>query len=409
MGRTIAGDDHHPLTCQNCHGGAQDFSFANMDEAHAGLIADPSAAGQVACLECHLDEDWSTACDACHEEIAAATSNSLHTNLWGFKRAIEERCAAGFDSLGPAVQSGFQASCASCHATCGQCHVSRPHTVGGGFPMNGASLSHRFAATPDPDQQCAACHGNVGADFAADVHNEAGQRCASCHDAEEIHGDDQHTGAHYEDRFEVATMPRCRECHVSLDDNFAHIHHAGVNPNCGQCHHASGGCNACHNDGIAFAFSYPLPVGQCQACHAQPYRNCSNCHNLTGSGEFDIDAPVVQFKIARNANPHRDEYDFVVVRHAPVAPETFAEWGLDLPGYSDQPTWTYAAPHNIQRVTPQNQAGEHCFSACHESQTGPDGYLLRESDLFEPDGVTRLVDYEANIGIVIPETFPRDQ
>jgi thiosulfate/3-mercaptopyruvate sulfurtransferase len=410
-GPKYAGGDRHPLTCQNCHGGAQDRSFASMDEAHAGMITDPSAIGEVACLQCHLDETWTTACDACHQEIVTASANSLHTNLWGFKNAIEERCAAGFGTLGPDVQAGFQASCASCHATCGQCHVSRPHTAGGGFPMNGVSLSHRFSATPDQDQQCAACHGTVGADFAMDVHGEAGQSCDSCHDAEELHGDDQHAGAHYENRFAVATMPRCEECHVTLDDNIAHIHHAGANPNCGQCHHNAGSdCDACHNGGIAFPFSYPLPIGQCQTCHAQPYRNCSNCHNLTADGDFDVDPPATQFKIARNANPERNEYDFVVVRHAPVAPATFAEWGLDLPSYSDEPTWTYAAPHNIQRFTTQNHVpGNNCFAACHGSSAGPQGYLLRESDLYEPDGITRLADYEANIGLVIPATFPHDE
>jgi len=408
-GPNYPGTDRHPLTCQSCHGGARDYAFDTMDEAHAGLIDDPSAVGQVACLNCHLDETWTTACDACHQEIVAASSNSLHTNLWGFKNAIEQRCAADFGSLGAPVQAGFEASCASCHATCGQCHVSRPNTAGGGFPVTGASLSHRFVATPDQNQQCVACHVNVGADFLgelpgnqADVHGEAGKRCEFCHDAQEIHGDAQYAGTHYESRFEVATMPRCEECHATLEANIAHIHHAGANPDCGQCHHNEGSdCGACHRGGIAFAFAYPLPVGQCQTCHAQPYQNCSNCHGLTAAGGWDIDPPAVQFKIARNANPERSEYDFVVVRHAPVAPETFAEWGLNLPRYSDQPTWTYSAPHNIQRRTTQaNVAGQNCYVACHNSASGPDGFLLRESDL------TGLADYEANLGIVIPETFP---
>lgn len=417
-GPKYAGSDRHPLTCQNCHGGAADYSFANMGEAHAGLIADPSAPGQAACLVCHLQEDWTSACDACHREIVEASSNSLHANLWGMQTAIETRCAVDFARLGPAAQAGFKNSCATCHATCGQCHVSRPLAVGGGFPKVGSSLSHRFQATPDQDQQCLACHGNVAADFRAeladqlpDVHAEAGQKCDSCHGAEELHGDAQHTGDHYANRFEVATMPRCEDCHQSLDDNIAHIHHAGANPNCGQCHHHDGSdCDACHRGGIAFAFTYPLPVGQCQTCHAQPYRNCSNCHGLSADGGFVVDAPAVQFKIARNPNPSRSSYDFVVVRHAPVAPQTFAEWGLGMPHYADLPTWTYSAPHSIRRQTPQGYvAGQNCFAACHNSASGPDGYLLRESDLYEADGVTRLPDYDANIGLVIPETFPHGE
>ncbi len=39
-------------------------------------------------------------------------------------------------------------------------------------------------------------------------------------------------------------------------------------------------------------------------------------------------------------------------------------------------------------------------------QSGPDGFLLRESDLYEEDGMTKLPDYDANIGVVIEEDFP---
>ena len=52
-GPNYAGTDHHPLKCQHCHRGKEDRTFANKDEAHTGLIADPSAPGEVACKDCH--------------------------------------------------------------------------------------------------------------------------------------------------------------------------------------------------------------------------------------------------------------------------------------------------------------------------------------------------------------------
>jgi thiosulfate/3-mercaptopyruvate sulfurtransferase len=223
------------------------------------------------------------------------------------------------------------------------------------------------------NEQCTACHGSrVGTDYKGelegnqpDVHRTKGYKCELCHTKEEIHGDGQHAGDHYTDRYEVATMPRCENCHASVS-NIYHDTHVDV-----------AGRNL-----------------QCQVCHSQPYKNCTNCHNL-GSG-FDIDPSVVDFKIAQNANSNRSEYDYVVVRHTPIDRETYADWGLSLPGYLDKPTWAYASPHNILRWTPQTSGGT-CYGACHDSD-----YYLSESDLYASDGTTKLPDYDANIGIVMP-------
>ena len=124
-------------------------------------------------------------------------------------------------------------------------------------------------------------------------------------------------------------------------------------------------------------------------------------------GEYEIDPSVLQFKIARNPKASRPEYDFTVVRHVPVDPQTFAEWGLDLPSYTSEPTWVYTSPHNIRRVTAQTTVGEgqSCFAACHNSAAARRSCCAK-SDLYEADGVTRLPDYDANIGIVIPDAFP---
>lgn len=380
----------HALTCQMCHNGPADNTFIGATDAHVGVVRDPSdphAAGQIGCYECHDDEFGKTACDNCHQSIAEATTNSLHSNLWGEKAAIERRGQCTFEGSG--YEDMFENKCGGCHTTCGQCHVSRPSSVGSGFPKFGSIVysAHKFNRTPDMTENCTACHGSrVGTDYNGDldgnerdVHRSQGFKCQDCHSGEEIHGDGRHQGEHYNHRYEVATMPRCENCHSNLADNLWHQEHVGV----------------------------PGRNLQCQVCHSQPYKNCTNCHNLVSDGKsekFDINPSVVQFKIAHNPSPHREEYDYAVVRHIPVDPGTYDDWGMALPGYLDDTTWKYSSPHNILRVTPQTtvEPGQGCGAACHNTPDSPEGWLLRESDLYDSQGVP-LPDYEANIGIVITE------
>lgn len=416
------------LTCQHCHGGAPDNTFDTMEEAHDGMYADPSAPGQSGCTACHDESFTRSACDQCHEEAVTNTANSLHSTLGGYHTALDDRCGCDFSEQGMDTQ--FDQRCAGCHTTCGQCHISRPNSVGGGFPKIGSYYSHRFRATPDMNEQCTACHGTrVGSDYKGElegnvpsVHRTAGMKCEACHTKEEIHGD----GNEYEHRYEVANMPRCEDCHTSdvqvasqsgsactdchvdpgdISTGFvyaaADVHHAHHSDTSGAT------CSDCHSAHGVPGDQTDLPNMQCQACHSQPYNNCTNCHNMTAEG-YDVESRTVQLKMARNPSPYRAEYDVALVRHTPIDPESFANWGLSLPEYDSKPTWQYTSPHNVIRSTPQTAAvdGEGCMYSCHQSADGPDGFLLREADLYEEDGTTRLVDYDANIGIVIPESFP---
>ena len=366
---------HGSNACQSCHGGADDRTFETMADAHVDIVRDPSAVG---------------ACDACHQAEAAATANSLHTNLWGEKALIEKRGNCVFEGSG--YEDRFDQKCAGCHTTCGQCHISRPNSVGGGFPKTFAYMAHKVQKTPHMTEQCTACHGSrIGTDYLGliegntpDTHYSQGMRCEACHSAEEIHGDDQHAGDHYEHRYEVATMPRCETCHDDNDPDFANdYHNAHVNGYLGSANL------------------------QCQVCHSQPYKNCTNCHNLVADGKtdkFDIDESVIGLKIAQNPRTdYRGEYNYVVVRHVPVDPNTYEDWGLVLdPTYYDtEPTWKYASPHNIQRWTAQTTSAGFCGGNCHGG--GTDNIYLMESDLYEEDGVTVLPDYNANIGIVMDD------
>jgi hypothetical protein len=391
-----------------------------MEEAHDGMIPTPSEFGPSGCLNCHdgTDDvgDLRSACDGCHTETVTKTSNSLHTTQQGYFTAIEQRGGEYDESMDPY----FEARCADCHTSCGQCHVTRPQSVGGGFMLKGGTTltSHRFYSTPDMKEQCTACHGTrVGDDYQGvltntpDLHYNRGMTCVSCHTSAEIHGD----GTAYEHMYEVENMPRCEDCHtedvaVSTSSDCAvchgdftadpvvpqalvhHAHHSETSgADCGHCH-----------DPVP---TTEMPNMQCQVCHSQPYKNCANCHDHTlEPGGYEIDPSTIQLKIARNPSPHREDYDVSIVRQVAVDPDTYANWGLALPDFADKPTWLYSSPHNIRKSTAQTElvSGESCSYSCHRSPTGPDGVLLREADLGEVGSPV----YNANIGIVIPDEWP---
>jgi len=135
---------------------------------------------------------------------------------------------------------------------------------------------------------------------------------------------------------------------------------------------------------------------QCQVCHAQDYKNCNACHTggagITGSS-------YMQFKIGKNSKQSADKpYDYVVVRHIPIARDTFTSWGVgDLPDYDQLPTWKYATPHNIRRWTARTDTTggiTRCSEKCHDRDNNI-GTYLRLSDL-DADEVN------ANQNVIIP-------
>ena len=82
-------DAHGETSCEECHGGNPEDN--NWEIAHQGLIKDPTY------------PDPSQCCGECHEEIVGGDEAIPHLNLTHF------------------------------NISCGQCHVSRPMSVGGGL------------------------------------------------------------------------------------------------------------------------------------------------------------------------------------------------------------------------------------------------------------------------------------
>ena len=323
-------------------------------------------------------EDPQAACGGpgCHDAIAAVAANSIHRDQTGYRTMIEARAGVSMES-DPALAEGFANSCGTCHATCGQCHVSRPIAVEGGF-----IAGHRFDATPSMINQCTACHGSrVGDEYRGkhtdqipgytyDVHYRknaslGGKHCVNCHSAQEMHA-----GAG-EIRYAVAEMPRCENCHNDVaETNAYHSEHWG---------------------GLS-----------CQVCHSQDYKHCDACHV---PGHLD-EPSYLGFKIGKNPLPDglRD-YKYVTLRHVPIARDTYDGWGYTggLPQYESLPTWKYTSPHNIQRWTARTDTtgGRSCMDACHNSPATTEGFFFRQIDLGRhPDEAV------ANTPYIVPDSDP---
>ncbi len=341
---------HGELDCTDCHGG--NAEALDKATAHEGYEPYPSINSPV------------ESCGECHDEITETAPKSLHATLSTFTKFLEKRSSP--ETWGK-IEHGQQKHCASCHATCGSCHVSRPQYVGDGF-IDG----HMFRASPDPINQCMACHGSrIGNEFTGnrgqgDVHlRKYTMTCKDCHKAEEMHAaapDD------IENRYHLEEAASCKDCHDGLEYGSVLDHKI-------------------HKNKV-----------QCQVCHSQSYTNCYSCH--TGTDDKNIPYFVTNddfegMKIGLNPDrTDRDSSKYALLRHVPVDEELFEFYIEDgLPNFDSEPTWKKTSPHNIQRRTWQNANCNNCH--------GQRDLFLSEDD---------LLDYEkkANAGVIVSdEALPK--
>lgn len=341
---------HGEIGCVGCHGGNNEAR--DKAGAHAGFEPYPSVNKPV------------EACGECHGDIAETAPRSLHATLSTFPSYLEQRASsATWDK----VDHGRERHCASCHATCGSCHVSRPQYVGDGF-ING----HMFRAAPHTINQCMACHGSrIGNEFSGirglgDVHvRKYTMVCKDCHGANEMHAA---APEGIENRYHLEQAADCKDCHKDLRYGSIRDH-------------------AIHRNKV-----------QCQVCHSQTYTNCYSCH--TGTDDEGIPYFVTKdnfegIKIGKNTDKKSEtDYDYVLVRHVPVDEKLFDYYIKDgFPNFAKAPTWRKTSPHNIQRKTWQTATCNNCHGQ-------------RELFLSDDD----LLDYEkeANAGVVVRDTeFPQ--
>ncbi len=399
-------ENHGEIGCAKCHGG--DPEAANSNDAHASdFLADPSANPVSGCGN-----------SECHPGIATSFAGSMHLNIWGERQQLADRAGyADFASCPADIQTEFNAECTSCHATCGDCHISRPNSVHGGLVDN-----HRFLATPDKENNCEACHGSrVGVDFEGsiagvrrDVHNSAWQgetnSCTYiCHSGDEMHADGSMRSGRYD---RSAETPACTQCHLqsSPPSDPANIYHQYHWP----AEILEGNSDVADNRRL-----------DCYVCHSQEYNNCDACHVSgvwTQDEEYHERNPYTTFKIGNNVNnAENDKGKYVVVRHIPVARDTYAPWGLpELGAYDEIPNWKYTSPHNSQQWTRQTAGSVDgpdeepdvmtCFVYCHLQDMFTGEFLpqnrelyLTQTDLADPHYVD---DPSANMEVIVDGVVP---
>ena len=342
-------DVHGELGCTACHGG--DATATDMEGAHTDVVTHP---------------DDQTTCGTCHAEIAEHSATSLHSTLGGYLAVLGTRAT---DEAMPALTEAYDNHCAECHTTCGQCHVSRPASNGGGL-LDG----HAFKQTPPMNQTCVGCHGSrvenefkgrnvleTGESVPADVHfNPNGMPCFACHAGEQMHGSLEMGAV---DRYDGDVVPACEDCHPDLV-----------------------GANAQHTE-------HHLEELACQVCHSVAYKNCYSCHvQLSDEGVpyFRTEPSEMGLYIGRNFEQSESRpWSWVVVRHVPIDRESFSFYGDDLlRNFDARPTWAYATPHSIQPSTPQNAS----CTACHGN---PDVFLTADK--------VAEAELEANREVIVQE------
>jgi len=320
---------HYSIGCAGCHNGNDqtlDKNLAHSDD----FIAHPSEASE-------------DKCGTCHSEIVDNFDSSIHNGM-GQMRKVTMRSGLGgyedFDQL-PAHQiEGYNKNCATCHGTCGNCHVVRP-VIGGGGLANG----HLFTKQPDMVGVCVTCHTSRGGHAylgvapgtVPDVHlTKKGFKCTTCHSGDELHGN----GVAVDQRYAYTELPECEDCHQgkATSNSYHSVHYESFN---------------------------------CQVCHSQNYNNCGSCHV---HGEGARIPAYMDFKIAVNPIPDiKQGYELALVRRTLAAPDNWVEY--NVPQYANfdvLPTFNYTTPHNILRWTTRTQvdAGKSCASNCHIRNEG---------------------------------------
>jgi hypothetical protein len=311
-------DPHFLMGCKFCHQGND--TVVNREAAHKGLVKRPSDNGD--------------ACICCHKEVGANYSKALHHTTAGLKNGVRPRFSAEeakhFDA------KVFEASCRSCHASCGDCHVKAP-------PVGGISIGlidgHKFTKKNE-GKTCAFCHGGrVYPEFTgdyggnADVHYEKGMMCMDCHKKGEMHGD----GVAYATKQEVKDRPKCTTCHDKLGQETlltTKIAHTT------------------HRDKVS-----------CQGCHsAGEYRQCSSCH--VGAGATAKPGFIL------GLNP-RDGKSLTTLRLVPTVRDTFAKAGIKMENFDALPNYWNSPVHNIRKRTDRTRSCD----ACHVDRRG---FLTKE-------------------------------
>ena len=168
-------------------------------------------------------------------------------------------------------------------------------------------------------------------------------------------------------RYEGEQYPTCETCHTEVTEGDGNMMHT------------------MHGETLS-----------CQVCHSVSYSSCDGCHvaisEESGKPFFSTQGTYLTFYIGKNTlKSEQRPYEYVTVRHVPVAPTSYEYYGENLlPDFNAVPTWLYATPHNIQLNTPQNESCQ----ACHGNAD-----IFLTADKVSPE------ELEANQSVIV-ETIP---
>lgn len=303
----IKTDPHFSLSCTECHKG--NSSALTKEAAHIKMNPRPS-------------DDPVGTCGKCHESTAKTYQLSLHYTASGMKHGVSARFNTAEKNI--FETKVFEASCRSCHASCGDCHVKSPVISG---VNSGLIDGHKFVKKAE-DKTCALCHGGrVWPEFTGDyggtpdVHYRKGMTCSDCHTANLLHGD----GNVYASRRDVINKPSCTSCHDitkigKADTKDTHAQHAD-----------KASCSACHT--------------------ASDYRQCSSCH--LGEGASSSPALVL------GMSP-REPNKLTTLRLVPTVRDTFKPVGLSMSNFDSLPNLWDAVPHNVAKRTDRTRDCNTC-------------------------------------------------
>jgi thiosulfate/3-mercaptopyruvate sulfurtransferase len=351
---------HYEIGCAGCHFGNDKSDDKNT--AHSGdFVSHPSG-------------EADKTCGICHEDITAKFASSIHNGMGQMRKVAIRSGYNGYEDFSklPAHQiEGYSKNCATCHGTCGNCHVVRPK-IGGGGLANG----HMFNKEPDMVGVCVSCHSSrgghafmgVASGTVPDVHlSKAGMKCTDCHDGAELHG----SGETVSQRYAYKSLPECGECHTGMANK-----------------------NTYH--------SVHITSFDCQVCHSQNYNNCGSCH-VHGAGAR-IPA-YMDFKIAKNPIPDiKPGFRLSLVRRTLAAPDNWKEYGVpQYSNFSALPTFNYATPHNILRWTDRTKTDGSCSKNCHIRN---DAGVLKNKNLYLFEENLNSWELTATKGITVDGTLP---
>lgn len=352
---------HGDVDCISCHTQLNNTEEAATPNWHAATIRDPSADGGQVCASCH------------GQEMVDTFKASLHFTMNGVAKGLCERLKQTpnsqelFDEI--FFEPEMYMGCNTCHATCGQCHVSKPNITGGGL-LN----SHAFGK-PSPESSCAPCH-YENADYhqEVDVHaTKHGLSCLDCHtDLVEFHGrslaDMPEGKLHYKGPDSKATGP--------IETN---MKNDVVQVTCEQCH-----AEKVQDHPVKGVDHFSKM--DCAACHSLPYSNCFGCHDgekpeyVGAWGNGDPDTLNVKLGLSIPGDPNSK---LTTLNHAGMAEGAFGEGApvIDTKNPATKSMWTAFASHFIATTPLVSDAAKASGKMCDNCHNGNLEIFLQAKDL----------------------------